>query len=127
MKHSALCSLSHCAKPWEGVWWFAARVDAEEVRGFSLGSARRPLDEQDGCGPAHGGDGRAFERCEVLLIPLRFEEGGDVFGAVAAAPRRCFRVDVQDGLAQGFGSGADRQPAVGDRDEQVSGARGVAR
>ncbi len=60
-------------------------VDAQVAGGVAEGPAVRPLDEQDRPGPAHGRGPLAAEAGEVLVVPLRLKQRGDVFGAVGAA------------------------------------------
>ncbi len=67
----------------------SSEPDAEVTGGVAQGTAGCPLDEQDGSGPAHGRGPAVAEASEVLVVPVLFQERGDVPGAVAAGPGWC--------------------------------------
>jgi hypothetical protein len=77
--------LSHWQVAVVAAYWASCGVDSQEVGGVAHGAARCPLDEEDGSEAAQGlGAGAELKRCEVLLMPVLFQERGDVLGAVAA-------------------------------------------
>lgn len=64
-------------------------VDSQEGGSVPHGAARRPLNEEDGSDASHGLDvGVALKVSEVLLVPVLFQERGDVLGVVAATAGR---------------------------------------